>query len=59
MRLKGSARAILELCDGERTLDEIVEELQRRYPSEDGGRIQTEAVALLERLRARGVLEQL
>ena len=36
---------------------EIVEELQRRYASEDAARIETEAVALLPRLRDRGVLE--
>ena len=58
LRLKGPARAIVELCDGKRTLPEIVEELKRRYPSEDAVRIETEAVTLLSRLRHRGVLEQ-
>ena len=57
LRLKGPARAILELCDGERTSTEIVEELQRRYPGEDAARIEAEAMALLARLRDRGVLE--
>ena len=57
LRLKGPARTIVELCDGERALPEIVEELQRRYPSEDAARIETEAVTLLARLRDRGVLE--
>jgi pyrroloquinoline quinone biosynthesis protein D len=57
LRLKGPARTIVELCDGLRTLREIAEELQRRYPSEDAARIETEAVTLLERLRDRGVLE--
>jgi pyrroloquinoline quinone biosynthesis protein D len=56
-RLKGPARAIVELCDGERTLSQIVEELHGRYPGEDAARIETEAVALLARLRDRGVLE--
>jgi pyrroloquinoline quinone biosynthesis protein D len=57
LRLKGPARAIVELCDGERTLAGIVEELQRRYPSAQPATIETEAVALLARLRDRGVLE--
>jgi len=57
LRLKGPARAIVELCDGERTLAGIVEELQRRYPSAQPAIIETEAVALLARLRDRGVLE--
>lgn len=57
LRLKGPARAILELCDGKRTVPEIVQELKGRYPPEDAARIETEAVALLSRLRDRGVLE--
>jgi pyrroloquinoline quinone biosynthesis protein D len=57
LRLKGPARAIVELCDGERTLCEILEELTRRYPSDDATRIETEVIALLGRLRDRGALE--
>jgi pyrroloquinoline quinone biosynthesis protein D len=57
LRLKGPARAIVELCDGQRTLAEIITELQRTYPTAQPGRIETEAVALLARLRDRGVLE--
>ncbi|PYU34264.1 MAG: pyrroloquinoline quinone biosynthesis peptide chaperone PqqD [Acidobacteria bacterium] len=57
LRLKGPARTIVELCDGERTLAEIVVELQRHYPSAQPARIETEALALLARLRDRGVLE--
>ena len=57
LRLKGPARAILELCDGERHWDGIVEELRRRYPAEDAARIEREAVAFLARLRDRGVLQ--
>ena len=57
LRLKGPARTILELCDGERALDEIVQELRRRYPLEDAARIETDAVAFVTRMRERGVLE--
>jgi pyrroloquinoline quinone biosynthesis protein D len=57
LRLKGPGRAIVELCDGERSLAEIIEELKRRYPDEDGMRIEAEVVAFLTRLRDRGVLE--
>ena len=57
LRLKGPARTIVELCDGERTLAEIVMELQQHYPSAQPARIETEALALLARLRDRGVLE--
>jgi pyrroloquinoline quinone biosynthesis protein D len=57
LRLKGPARAIVELCDGQRTLAEIITELQRTYPTAQPARIETEAVTLLARLRERGVLE--
>ncbi len=58
LRLKGPARTIVELCNGKHTLPEIVEELKRRYPSDDTVRVETEAMTLLSRLRDRGVLEQ-
>jgi pyrroloquinoline quinone biosynthesis protein D len=57
LRLKGPGRAIVELCDGKRSLGGIIEELKRRYPDEDGTRIEGEVVAFLTRLRDRGVLE--
>jgi coenzyme PQQ biosynthesis protein PqqD len=57
LRLKGPARTIVELCNGERNLSEIVAELRRHYPSAEPARIETEAVALLARLRDRGALE--
>jgi len=57
LRLKGPARAIVELCDGQRTMCEIAAELKRRYPSADAVRIETEVAALLARLRDRGALE--
>jgi pyrroloquinoline quinone biosynthesis protein D len=59
LRLKGASRTIVELCDGQRTLSQIVAELQRRFPSEDLGRIETETLTLLKRLRDRGALEQI
>ena len=57
LRMQGPARKIVELLNGERAVREIVEELQHRYGSEDAARIETETLALLTRLRERGVLE--
>jgi len=57
LRLKGPARAIVELCDGQRTLQQVVAELAQRYPGEGVGRIQTETAALVAGLQRRGVLE--
>ena len=59
LRLKGPARAIVELCNGERAFREIVEILKQRYPPEDAERIEPEVVALFTRLHDRGVLEYL
>ena len=57
LKMQGPARKIVELLNGERAVREIIEELQRRYGSEDAARIETETLALLTRLRERGVLE--
>lgn len=57
LRLKGPARAIVELCDGARAVRDIVGELGQRYGMEDTARIEAETLALLARLRDRGALE--
>jgi coenzyme PQQ biosynthesis protein PqqD len=57
LRMQGPARKIVELLNGERAVREIIEALQHRYGSEDAARIETETLALLTRLRERGVLE--
>jgi pyrroloquinoline quinone biosynthesis protein D len=57
LRLKGPARAIIELCNGERALREVIEELKHGYSPGDAERIETEVVALLARLHDRGVIE--
>jgi pyrroloquinoline quinone biosynthesis protein D len=57
LRLKGPGRFILELCDGERTLRQIVEELTQRFDDADASVIETEVVAFLARLRDRGAIE--
>ncbi|HEY6292100.1 MAG TPA: pyrroloquinoline quinone biosynthesis peptide chaperone PqqD [Terriglobia bacterium] len=57
LRLKGPSRAILELCNGERPLDELVQELARRYPPEQAARIESETHAFVAQMRDRGILE--
>jgi len=57
LRLKGPARAILELCDGARPLSEVIEELQRRHPPEQAARIESETMAFVAQMRDRGILE--
>lgn len=57
LRMKGPARMIVERCDGQRTVADIVDELRGLFPSEDAARIETEVVALLTRLHGRGVIQ--
>ena len=59
LRLKGPGVGILALCDGQRTVAEIIDELSRRFPSEDAARIDAEVSAFLARLSARGAIEGL
>lgn len=57
LRLKGPGRAIIDLCNGERTLRQIVRELTQRYGEADAAVIETEVTAFLTRLRDRGAIE--
>ena len=57
LRLHGPGRHILELCDGKRTLSEIVDQLCRQFPAADAERIANEMVPFLERLEAKGAIE--
>jgi pyrroloquinoline quinone biosynthesis protein D len=57
LRLKGPGRSIVELCNGERTLLKIVQELALRYSEEDPSVIENEVEAFLVLLRDRGAIE--
>jgi pyrroloquinoline quinone biosynthesis protein D len=57
LRLKGPGPAIVELCNGERTLRQIVEELTRRFADADAKVIETEVMAFLTHLHNRGAIE--
>jgi hypothetical protein len=57
LRMKGPARAIVELCDGQRRAADIVRTLCDRFATADPARIEAETLALLTRLRDRGAME--
>ena len=57
MRLQGTGREILERCDGERTIEEIVQELQQRYSTAEEDRIRGEVSGFLERLRQKRIVD--
>jgi len=57
LRLLGTARAVLERCDGNRTFEQIVQELEATYSASDPVKIRQDAVAFLERLRQKRLVE--
>ncbi|WP_328694066.1 pyrroloquinoline quinone biosynthesis peptide chaperone PqqD [Streptomyces phaeochromogenes] len=52
--LRGSAGAVLRLCDGRREVAAIVAELAERFPDESGASVATEVPQFLGRLREEG-----
>ena len=57
MRLEGTGRAILECCDGQRTVQQIVEELREKYGAADSSRIHKEVSSFLEKLQQKRVVD--
>jgi pyrroloquinoline quinone biosynthesis protein D len=57
LRLKDTARAVLERCDGHRTFEEIVQELEVAYNASDPTKIRHDAVAFLERLQQKRLVD--
>jgi pyrroloquinoline quinone biosynthesis protein D len=53
VRLNPSAVAVLELCDGERELDDIVSELSLRF---DGADVRADVHGLVDAMSARGLV---
>jgi pyrroloquinoline quinone biosynthesis protein D len=57
LALSETAAAILELCNGTRTLGDIAVEVARKYPDSDALTVQREVVTFLEELGRRGLIE--
>jgi pyrroloquinoline quinone biosynthesis protein D len=57
LRLQGTGRDILERCDGQRSLQQIVEELQAQYKTGDVLRIEQEVSNFLESLRQKRIVD--
>jgi pyrroloquinoline quinone biosynthesis protein D len=53
VRLNPTAVAVLELCDGERSVDEIVSTLSAQY---DGADVRDDVQGLVEGLSQRGLV---
>ena len=57
LMLNETATAILKLCDGAHTVEQITDTLAQQFIGTDRQMIATEVTALLTRLRTRGLLE--
>ncbi len=57
LRLQGPGRRILELCDGKRSLGDLISLLETEYPSAETARLSHEVVSFLEALRDKGAIE--
>jgi pyrroloquinoline quinone biosynthesis protein D len=56
IRVQETGRAILGLCDGQRTFSEILTELERQYSGADPQRIRDDAATFLEQLHHKRVV---
>jgi coenzyme PQQ biosynthesis protein PqqD len=57
LMLNETAPEILKLCDGEHTIEGIVDALTQRFSVADRKAIEEDVVSFLTRIRARGLLE--
>lgn len=57
IRLQATGRSILELCDGKRSLQEIVASLSLRYTGADPAKIRSDVLAFLESLQHKRIVD--
>jgi len=57
IRLQGTGREILERCDGQRTVQQIVMELQEKFSAGSPERIQEEVSRFLEQLNQKRIVD--
>ena len=57
IRVQGTGRLILELCDGEHSLGQIVQHLESQYILAQPGKIRTDVIAFLEQLHDKRIVD--
>lgn len=57
IRLQGTGRAILERCDGQRTVQQIIADLKTTYTSADPVRIEQEVSTFLQQLHKKRIID--
>src|SRR5215510_12335357 len=56
LRLQGTGKRIVQLCDGQRTFAEIVAELEASYNSSDSSEIRNDVAGFLEQLQQKRIV---
>jgi pyrroloquinoline quinone biosynthesis protein D len=56
IRLQGTGREIVERCDGQRTVEQIIEEMQKIYSAGDPAQIENEVVNFLRQLHQKRII---
>jgi pyrroloquinoline quinone biosynthesis protein D len=57
IRLKGTSKEIIVLCDGARSIDDIVNALRAKYSTKDPAELEKETLEFLETLKNKRVLD--
>ena len=57
IRVQGTGQNILELCDGQRTLQQIVAELSEKYGAADPPKIMGDVCSFLEALHNKRIVD--
>jgi pyrroloquinoline quinone biosynthesis protein D len=57
LALNETGAAIVRLCDGTRSIDEIVDQLSKRFSNNDRNALTREVSDFLDTIRARGLLQ--
>jgi len=57
IRLQGTGREIVQRCDGEHTVQQIIEEMQRLYTAGDPVRIEDEVGNFLRQLHQKRIID--
>ena len=57
MKLMGTGRQVLELCDGQRTFGGIITELQKEFEKTDPEKIRADISMFLEQLQKKRIVD--
>lgn len=57
LALNETGAAIVRLCDGARSINEIIDQLSKKYEDADCDALRREVIDFLDTIRARGLLQ--